>query len=155
MTEGKISDPPRILLCKSSMDMHDRGARYIAIRLRDNGMEVIFINFLDPMEVVTVANQEDVDLIGFSSSVQGHVPILRQLCAELAKQGMGDVPIMVGGIIPQRDYPVLHELGITGIFGPGTNATDIVSFVRQQVGQVRLSRSLRAKSDQNAGGDQP
>ncbi len=153
MTQTKVSHPPRILLCKSSMDMHDRGARYIAIRLRDHGMEVVFINFLDPHEIVSVASQEDVDLIGFSSSVQGHLPILQKLRAELINQGMGDVPLMVGGIIPQRDYPALQEIGIEGIFGPGTNASDVVSFVRKQVRAAQASRIDGGHSKASLGGD--
>jgi methylmalonyl-CoA mutase cobalamin-binding domain/chain len=153
MAKTNDHHPPRILLCKSSMDMHDRGARYIAIRLRDSGMEVIFINFLDPNEIVSVASQEDVDLIGFSSSVQGHLPILQKLHAELINQGMGDIPLMVGGIIPQRDYPALQEMGIEGIFGPGTNASDVVSFVRQRVTAIRASKMDEGHSKASVGGD--
>ncbi|MBT8342197.1 MAG: cobalamin B12-binding domain-containing protein [Desulfatitalea sp.] len=119
----------RILFTKSEQDAHDRGIRYVISKLRDAGNEVIYTNFLYPEEIANTAIQEDVDIIGLSSSTLGHMPVLRQLKPLLSEQGREDILIIVGGIIPDDDHEELSKMGITGIFGPGTGTDDIKKFI--------------------------
>ena len=127
----------RVLLCKGTMDAHDRGVRYLATQLREAGMEVIFINFLEPSEIVDAAIQEDVDVVGVSSSVEGHLPVARELTRRLAAQGRADVLVLFGGVIPERDFPAMRELGVEGVFGPGSTADSVIAFVRERARAVR------------------
>ena len=127
----------RVLLCKGTMDAHDRGVRYLATKLREAGMEVIFINFLAPSELVDAAIQEDVDVVGVSSSVEGHLPVARELTRRLAAQGRADVLVLFGGVIPERDFPAMRELGVEGVFGPGSTADSVIAFVRERARAVR------------------
>ena len=127
----------RVLLCKGTMDAHDRGVRYLATKLREAGMEVIFINFLEPSEIVDAAIQEDVDVVGVSSSVEGHLPVARELTRRRAAQGRADVLVLFGGVIPERDFPAMRELGVEGVFGPGSTADSVIAFVRERARAVR------------------
>ena len=127
----------RVLLCKGTMDAHDRGVRYLATKLREAGMEVIFINFLEPSEIVDAAIQEDVDVVGVSSSVEGHLPVARELTRRLAAQGRADVLVLFGGVIPERDFPAMRELGVEGVFGPGSTADSVIAVVRERARAVR------------------
>ena len=127
----------RVLLCKGTMDAHDRGVRYLATKLREAGMEVIFINFLEPSEIVDAAIQEDVDVVGVSSSVEGHLPVARELTRRLAAPGRADVLVLFGGVIPERDFPAMRELGVEGVFGPGSTADSVIAFVRERARAVR------------------
>src|SRR4051794_20610684 len=90
----------RILLTKPTQDCHDRGVRYMARRFRDEGFEVVFTNFLLPSEIVAVAEQEDVDVIGVSSSSGGHLAVFEDLMNELRQQGEPGVLVIAGGNIP-------------------------------------------------------
>ena len=121
----------RVLLGKGTMDAHDRGVRYLATKLREAGMEVIFTNFLEPAEIVDAAIQEDVDVVGVSSSVEGHLPVARVLTRRLAELGRDDMLVLFGGVIPERDFPAMRELGVKGIFGPGSPADAVIAFVRE------------------------
>lgn len=125
----------RILLTKAEQDCHDRGVRYMATKLREAGYEVIYTNFLYPEEIVNSAVQEDVDIVGLSSSTLGHMQVLRHVKDALSKEGRDDILIIVGGIIPDDDRKALSELGITGIFGPGSTATELLGYVEAQIGQ--------------------
>jgi methylmalonyl-CoA mutase C-terminal domain/subunit len=134
MMESRIL---RVLLCKGTMDAHDRGVRYLATKLREAGMEVIFTNFLEPSEIVDAAIQEDVDVVGVSSSVEGHLPVARVLTRRLAELGRADVLVLFGGVIPERDFPAMRELGVKGIFGPGSPADAVIAFVREHARTVK------------------
>lgn len=123
--------PIRVLLCKSGLEEHDRGVRYLARKLVEAGMEVIYIVFHDPAEVASVAVQERVDLVGISSSAGGHMQVVRLIQAGLSASGEGSLPILVGGIIPDADRPQLDELGVVGVFGPGSRPADIVDLIRK------------------------
>ena len=123
--------PIRVLLCKSGLEEHDRGVRYVARKLVEAGMEVIYIVFHNPAEVASVAVQEQVDLLGISSSAGGHVEVVRLIQASLNDLGEGSLPILVGGIIPDTDRGKLGELGVVGVFGPGSRPAEIVDAVRQ------------------------
>lgn len=129
----------RVLLGKTTMDAHDRGVRYLATKLRESGMEVIFINFFEPKEILDAAIQEDVDVIGISSSVEGHMPVAREVTQRLKEIGKQDVVVMFGGVIPERDFEKMQAMGVKGIFGPGSSAETIVKFLRDNVRQSRVN----------------
>jgi methylmalonyl-CoA mutase C-terminal domain/subunit len=128
MVEKKI----RVLIATPGLAGHDRGAKVIARALRDAGMEVIYTGLRQTPEMIaSAAAQEDVDVIGLSILSGAH----NVLCAELTKllraKEMGDVPIVIGGIIPEPDIAGLKEIGIAGVFPPGTSTIEIVNFVRE------------------------
>jgi methylmalonyl-CoA mutase, C-terminal domain len=123
----------RVLLGKTTMEAHDRGVRYLATKLREAGMEVIFINFLESKEILDAAIQEDVDVIGVSSSVEGHMPVAREVTRRLKEAGKDNVLVMFGGVIPERDFAPMTDMGVKGIFGPGTSADAVVEFIRANV----------------------
>jgi len=120
------------------MDAHDRGVRYLATKLRESGMEVIFMNFFEPKDILNAAIQEDVDVVGISSSVEGHLPVAREVTESLRQSGKQDVLVVFGGVIPERDVEKMKEMGVKGIFGPGSSAESIVTFLRENVRQPRV-----------------
>ena len=128
--EGKIT---RVLLTKAEQDCHDRGVRYIATKLREAGYEVIYTNFLYPEEILNSAIQEDVDVIGLSSSCLGHKEVLGHLKKGLKEEGREDILIILGGIIPDDDLEELGKIGIKGIFGPGSTAEELIQFLEQNM----------------------
>jgi len=119
----------RVLLTKAEQDCHDRGVRYIATKLREAGHEVIYSNFLYPEEVLNTAIQEDVDVVGISSSTLGHMPVLRYVKEGLKKEGRDDILLILGGIIPDDDLQPLRDLGVEGVFGPGSTAEEFIQFI--------------------------
>jgi methylmalonyl-CoA mutase C-terminal domain/subunit len=123
--------PIRVLLAKPTHDSHDRGVRYLARVLRDAGFEVVFMNFLLPEDVIDAATQEDVDVVGISSSAGGHMPVFIDVAASLRERGLGDVLLIGGGIIPAADARELQQHGVGRIFGPGSDPKDIESFIRE------------------------
>jgi methylmalonyl-CoA mutase C-terminal domain/subunit len=121
---------PRILIGKPGLDGHDRGAKVIARALRDSGMEVIYTGLRQtPDMVVNAALQEDVDAIGLSILSGAHMTLLPRILALLKENDMGDVPLFVGGIIPEEDALALKALGVTAVFGPGSSLEDITRFI--------------------------
>jgi len=128
-----ISQRIRILLTKPTLDCHDRGIRYLARRFRDAGFEVIFTNFLVASEIVAVAAQEGVDVIGVSSSSGGHMPVFEELVQGLAARGMSDTLVIGGGIIPPADAAALRAMGVSAVFGPGDSAEAAIELVRRQL----------------------
>ena len=130
----------RILIAKPGLDGHDRGAKVIARALRDAGMEVIYLGLRQTPEMITeAALQEDADAIGLSILSGAHMTLLPRVIELLQQNGMEDVMVFAGGIIPDEDVPALKELGIRGIFGPGTNTDDVVTFVHEQLGGAPTS----------------
>jgi len=124
----------RILIAKPGLDGHDRGAKVIARALRDAGMEVIYTGLRQtPEMIVSAALQEDVDAIGLSILSGARMTLVTRVLALLRQEGMADVPLFVGGIIPEADAAELLAQGVRGVFGPGTNTDDVVAFVRGQV----------------------
>ncbi len=128
-----MAQPLRVLLAKPTQDCHDRGVRYVAKKFRDAGFEVIFANFLLASEVVETALEEDVDVIGVSSSSGGHMPVFEELITGLEENGLGDVLLLGGGVIPKEDAAQLKEWGVKAIFGPGTTAEDAIALIREGV----------------------
>ena len=120
----------RVVIAKPGLDGHDRGAKVIARALRDAGMEVIYTGLRQtPEQVVTAALQEDADVIGLSILSGAHNHIAPRLMALLKEKAMDDVLVVMGGIIPNADIPALQEMGIKGVFLPGTPMRDIVDFI--------------------------
>ena len=122
----------RVVIAKPGLDGHDRGAKVIARALRDAGMEVIYTGLRQtPEQIVTAALQEDADVIGLSILSGAHMYICPRIMELLREHGLTDVLVVLGGIIPDADVPRLKELGIGGIFPPGTPMQQIVDFIRQ------------------------
>jgi len=122
--------PKRILIAKPGLDGHDRGAKVVARGLRDAGFEVIYTGIRQtPEMIVQAALQEDVDAIGLSILSGAHLDLFPAIVEGLQNAGLDNVAIFAGGIIPKQDYQELEDLGIKGIFGPGTSLGDIVSYV--------------------------
>jgi methylmalonyl-CoA mutase C-terminal domain/subunit len=128
-----MNAPIRVLLAKPTQDCHDRGVRYLARKLRDAGFEVIFTNFLLASEVVAVAMQEDVDVVGISSSSGGHLPVFEDLLAGLKGSGRAKLPVIGGGVIPAEDVLRLREWGVKAVFGPGSSADEVIALVRREI----------------------
>ncbi len=130
MTEKKI----RVLIAKPGLDGHDRGAKVIARALRDAGMEVVYTGIRQTPEMIAeAALQEDVDVVGMSILSGAHMALFPRVMDLLHQSGMDDVLVVVGGIIPDEDMPALKEMGIQGVFGPGTPTDQIVGFIRENV----------------------
>ena len=128
MAERKV----RILIAKPGLDGHDRGAKVVARALRDAGLEVIYTGLRQTPEMIAeTALQEDVDLVGLSILSGAHMTLFPRILKLLQEEGVGDIPVLAGGIIPDEDLPALKEMGIAGIFGPGTSTQEIVEFINQ------------------------
>jgi methylmalonyl-CoA mutase, C-terminal domain len=129
-----MSSKIRVVIAKPGLDGHDRGARVIARALRDAGMEVIYTGLRQtPEQIVSAALQEDADVIGLSILSGAHMHICPRIMALLEEKGLNDVLVVVGGIIPGIDIPKLKEIGVRGIFLPGTAMQEIVDFIRKHV----------------------
>lgn len=130
MSERKI----RVLIAKPGLDGHDRGAKVIARALRDAGMEVVYTGLRQtPEMIVEAALQEDVDVIGLSVLSGAHMALIPRVLELMRAQSLGDVLLLVGGIIPDEDVPALKEMGVAGVFGPGANTDEIARFVQESV----------------------
>ncbi|HEV2350229.1 MAG TPA: cobalamin B12-binding domain-containing protein [Terriglobia bacterium] len=124
----------RVLVAKPGLDGHDRGAKIVARALRDAGMEVIYTGLRQtPEQIVTAALQEDVDAIGISILSGAHNTIVPKICDLLNAEGLGEVLLIVGGIIPDEDIARLKQLGVAEVFQPGASTQDIVDFIRKGV----------------------
>ena len=124
----------RVVIAKPGLDGHDRGAKVIARALRDAGMEVIYTGLRQtPEQIVTAALQEDADVVGLSILSGAHNHIAPRLMDLLKANGLDDVLVVIGGIIPDVDVPRLHALGVKGVFLPGTPMQDIVGFINANV----------------------
>ena len=122
----------RVLLAKPGLDGHDRGAKVVAHALKDAGMEVIYTGLHQTVQsIAEQAVQEDVDVVGLSIMSGAHVPICRKLMGLLKEKGADDMLTVVGGVIPNRDIPVLQEIGVRGVFPGGTPFDEIIGFIRK------------------------
>ena len=132
MAEKKI----RVLIAKPGLDGHDRGAKVVARALRDAGMEIIYTGLRQtPEMIVEAALQEDVDVIGLSILSGAHMALFPRIMNLLKENGLDDVLVVAGGIIPDEDVPALKEIGIRAVFGPGTSTEEIVKFIEEEVGK--------------------
>src|SRR3954470_16477513 len=124
----------RVVIAKPGLDGHDRGAKVIARALRDAGMEVIYTGLRQTPEMIaSAALQEDADCIGLSILSGAHNHIVPRLMELLKDKGLDDVLVVIGGIIPDVDIPKLKEMGVKGIFLPGTPMQDIIDFIAANV----------------------
>ena len=130
MTKKKI----KILVAKPGLDGHDRGAKVIALALRDAGMEVIYTGLHQTTEQITkTAMQEAVDVIGLSIMSGAHLPICRDLLEHMKASGIDDIPLAVGGVIPKQDIAKLNAMGVKGVFPGGTTFVDIIAGIRNLI----------------------
>lgn len=128
----------RILIAKPGLDGHDRGAKVIARALRDAGMEVIYTGLRQTPEMIAeAALQEDVDIVGLSILSGAHMTLVPRIREVMNSRELSDVPIILGGIIPEDDKPRLREIGVAGIFGPGTSTEAIATEIRKIVADKR------------------
>jgi methylmalonyl-CoA mutase C-terminal domain/subunit len=127
----------RVVFGKKRFDAHDVGARYVMRKLVDAGMEVVFIRFALIDELVDAAVQEDADVIALSVLTGGHLVLAGELTERLRAAGLQDRLVLVGGVIADDDQARLHELGVDGVFGPGSRPDDIVAFIDEHAGGGR------------------
>ena len=124
----------RVLIAKPGLDGHDRGAKVVARGLRDAGMEVIYTGLRQTPEMVAeAALQEDVDVVGLSLLSGAHMALVPRVIALLKERDLGQVMVFIGGIIPDEDAPILRDLGVKGIYGPGTPLDRIVQDIKAAV----------------------
>jgi methylmalonyl-CoA mutase C-terminal domain/subunit len=127
--------PPRVLIGKVGLDGHDRGAKVVARALRDAGFDVIYTGIRKrPSAIARAAVQEDVDAIGLSSLSGAHMANFTDVLEELEELGRSDIPIFGGGVIPEEDAEELKEAGMIEIFGPGTETSTIIDFLKNDLG---------------------
>ena len=128
----------RVLVAKPGLDGHDRGAKVIARALRDAGLEVIYTGLRQTPEMIAeAALQEDVDAVGLSVLSGAHMELVPRLLDLLRVQGQSDLPVFVGGIVPDEDIAALTRLGVRGVFGPGTHTQAVIEAVREAAGAAR------------------
>ena len=129
------SNPVRVLVAKPGLDGHDRGAKVIARALRDAGMEVIYTGIRQtPQMVVQAAAQEDVRVLGLSILSGAHMELMPEIMRLLGEQGMDDVLVLLGGIVPEQDRQPLAAMGVAAVFGPGTSTNDIIAYINANAG---------------------
>ena len=129
--------PLRVLMGKPGLDGHDVGAKIVSMALRDNGMEVVYTGLHSTVDqIAQIAVQEDVDVIGLSILSGAHLPIAQKLIGKLKEKGMPDIPVVIGGVIPNKDIPVLKEYGVADVCQFSTPLKTVVETVRK-VGSAR------------------
>ncbi len=126
-----MTRPIRVIIAKPGLDGHDRGAKVIARALRDAGMEVIYTGLRQtPEQIVSAAVQEDADVIGLSILSGAHLSICRRVMDLVRENGLTDVLVVVGGIVPDADLPALEAMGVSAVFRPGTSMQEIIDFIK-------------------------
>ena len=124
----------RVLIAKPGLDGHDRGAKVMAHALKDAGMEVIYSGLHQTVpSIVKMAIQEDVDVVGLSIMSGAHIPISKKIMELVKQEGLNDMIVVVGGVIPTKDIPILKETGITGVFPGGTPFKESIKFIKEHV----------------------
>ena len=130
------SAPIRVVVAKPGLDGHDRGAKVVARALRDAGVEVIYTGLHQtPEQIVETAIQEDADAVGLSVLSGAHMTLFAKVIELLKERGSDDIKVFGGGIIPEADMPELERLGVAKIFTPGATTTDIIDWVRTNLGE--------------------
>ena len=135
MPERPINERPiKVLIAKPGLDGHDRGAKVLARGLRDEGFEVVYTGLRQTPEMVaSAALQEDVDVVGLSILSGAHMTLLPRICELLREEGLSDVLVTAGGIIPGADVPELKAAGVAEVFGPGTSIGQVAEYIRSHV----------------------
>ncbi len=130
MSKKKI----RVLMSKPGIDGHWRGGIVVSRAIRDAGMELIFGGFQNVKEIVEAAIQEDVDVIGLSIHSGAHFAYTQQVIDLLKERGvLEDIMILVGGVVPAKDFPKLKEMGVANVYGPGSMTSEIVDFIKTHI----------------------
>jgi methylmalonyl-CoA mutase C-terminal domain/subunit len=136
--------PIKVLVAKPGLDGHDRGAKVVANALRDAGMEVIYTGLHQtPEMIVEAAVQEDVDFVSLSILSGAHMSLFKRVRKLMNEQGLSNVYLIGGGIIPEKDIEKLKALGVAEIFGPGTDTRDIVAYIGSLPRDMRGSKEAR------------
>lgn len=126
--------PIKVLMSKPGLDGHDRGVKVLTLALRDAGFEVIYTGLRQtPESIVKTAIEEDVDVIGISCLTGNHQILSSEIINLLADKGANDIIVILGGIIPEEDIPILKKAGVKAVFGPGSQMADIIKFIRENV----------------------
>jgi len=140
MSPTKTVHPPKVLVTKIGLDGHDRGSRVVAAFLRDAGMDVLYTPpWQEIGQVVRLAEEEDVDVIGISSLATDHL-LVPKLLKALKKAGLGGVPVVIGGIVPDDDERKLKKAGVKEVFHPGASREEIVSKVAKLADEARAAK---------------
>jgi len=127
--------PIRVVLAKLGFDGHDRGLKVVARMLRDAGMEVVYLGLRQTTDsIVAAVEQEDADVVGISMHNAGHLTLGPMIVAALDEVGL-DVPVVIGGIVPDADLSELEAAGVAAVLGPGASVEEVVSTVRSAAGQ--------------------
>ena len=130
-----VDERIRVVIAKPGLDGHDRGAKVVARALRDAGMEVVYTGLHQtPEQIVETVVQEDADAVGLSELSGAHMTLFARLAELMREREVDDVVVFGGGIIPDEDIPELERLGVAKVFTPGATTTDIVDWVRSNVG---------------------
>jgi len=132
----------KILMAKPGLEGHWRGLIAVSNAFKDAGFEVIYGGSMRPPEIATTAAQEDVDIVGLSILCSNYMRLVTETIDQLKAQGKGDVMILLGGIIYQEDFSALKDMGVEGIFIPGTPLEDIIRFVREQIPQIEKKQKV-------------
>ncbi len=136
------TNPPRVLLAKIGLDGHDRGAKVLARGFRDAGIEVIYTGLWQTCETTMYAAlQEDVDVVGVSLLSAAHMTVMPEILKLRADLGLDHLPVVLGGIVPEADYPALKEMGVAAVFNPGSSVDRIIETIRDLANQ-RATRDL-------------
>ncbi len=144
MAERKL----RVLVGKPGLDGHDRGAKVVALALKDAGMEVIYTGLHQTVpSIVKQAVQEAVDVIGLSIMSGAHIPICRKTMEMMKDEDLGNVTVVVGGVIPNKDIALLKELGVDGVFPGGSSFDEIVRFIKESVERQTNEKRIRVARD--------
>ncbi len=132
-----VDERIRVVIAKPGLDGHDRGAKVVARALRDAGMEVVYTGLHQtPEQIVETVVQEDADAVGLSVLSGAHMTLFARLAELMRERGVDDVVVFGGGIIPDGDIPELERLGVARVFTPGATTTEIVDWVRANVGAL-------------------
>ena len=144
MTTSRTPHPPKVLVTKIGLDGHDRGSRVVAAFLRDAGMDVLYTPpWQEIGQVIRLAEEEDVDVIGISSLATDHL-LVPKLMKALKKAQLEHIPVVVGGIVPDDDEKKLKKAGVRHVFHPGASREEIVSRVAELAGEARIAKSEEA-----------
>lgn len=128
------STPIRVLVAKPGLDGHDRGAKVVAAALRDRGMEVVYTGLHQtPAQIAEAALQEDVDVVGLSIHSGAHMHLFPEIRRLLEANGMGEVLLVGGGIIPEEDAAALEAQGFGKLFGPGSRTDEIADYIEAEL----------------------
>lgn len=138
MTIGVTNRPIRVLVAKVGLDGHDRGLRVVARILRDAGCEVIYAGLRQSIDTITATTiQEDVDIVGVSMHNGAHLTLAPAVVRSLRAAGL-DTQVIIGGIVPPADVPVLLEAGVSAVLGPGASNAEVVATIMTSVPGLEL-----------------